>query len=313
MASKFMQQKRGLASFDMSEPAFLIDVMNRHPDWCVVICLIGGGQEINTGEAGLSEWLSVLREHHSDWDVHVSQRLHDRDYIWDSALAKKLAEFAAQFDENLHLAVSIRSFRAEALSAFVGCVVDNRPDDAKRIFQTIADKYPLVLTRDIDAARAWLRARARGSERFGLTASSGAARLRPNGLWVKSKIDAPLWFLNEKFDVRSSYHLEEVATEFDIQGLELDWSCVAWDADFRRDHDRWSCFNFRGTQWQRVNSEDRQLYLKNSYRVLLTRARQGLVIFVPIGDSQDETRSSSHYERIYEFLLRCGIPSISKI
>lgn len=309
MASKFMQQKRGHATFDMSEPAFLIDAMNRHRDWCVVICLIGGGQEINTGEAGLAEWLSVLRDQHPDWEVHVSSRLNDRDYIWDKELARELSNGSASWDEDLHLGVSIRSFRAEALSEFVGHVVDNRPDQARKTYRAMADKYPIFLTRSLAEARSWLQIKARGSERYGLTASSGANRLRPDGIWIKSKVDAPVWFLNDKSDVRSSYYLEEAASEFDIQGLELDWACVGWDADFRRGDDEWHYFSFRGTKWQRMNAPDRQLYLKNAYRVLLTRARQGMAIFVPPGDSSDPTRAPQIYDRIFEYLQLCGISS----
>jgi hypothetical protein len=308
-----MQQKRGISTFDMSEPAFLLDAMNRHKDWCVVICLVGGGQEINTGEAGLSEWISVVRDQHPDWDIHVSSRLDDRDYIWDAELAKELIKTSISWDEALHLSVSIRSFRAEALSNFVGHVVDNKPDQARSTFLEIADKYPIRLTRDLGEARSWLKSKARGSERYGLIASSGANRLRPDGIWIKSKVDAPVWFLNDKMDVRSSYYLEEAASEFDIQGLELDWVCVGWDADFRRVNGEWEHFSFRGTKWQRVNAADRQLYLKNAYRVLLTRARQGMVIFVPPGDPTDPTRSTQIYDRIYEYLKLCGIPCDQEI
>ena len=305
MASKFMRQKRGHSDFDMSEPAFLIGVMNLHKDWCVVICLVGGGQEINTGEAGLAEWISVMSDQYSDWDVHVSSRLDDRDYIWDEEVAKGLASTSASFDESLHLGVSIRSFRAEALSEFIGCVVDNKPEKAKEIYSAIADNYPILLTRSLDEARSWLRNKARGTERYGLTASSGANRLRTEGIWVKAKIDPPVWFLNNKTDVRSSFYLEETASEFDIQGLEVDWVCVCWDGDFRYVNNQWAYFNFRGTKWQQVNAADRQLHLKNAYRVLLTRARQGLAIFIPKGDSIDPTRDPKMYDDIYIYLQNC--------
>lgn len=308
MASKFMQQKRGHLAFDMSEPAFLLSAMNRHSDWCVVICLVGGGQEINTGEAGLAEWITVLRDQHPEWDVHVSSRLDDRDYVWDEVLAKELSQATVSWNEDLHLGVSIRSFRAETFSEFVGHVVDNRPDKARNTYQSIADKYPMLLTRNLAEARSWLRNQARGSERYGLTASSGANRLRPDGVWIKAKIDAPVWFLNDKTDVRSSYYLEETASEFDIQGLELDWTCVCWDADFRYCNNQWEYFSFRGTRWQHVNSAERQLHLKNAYRVLLTRARQGLAIYLPNGEPSDPTRDPAVYDQIYQYLLRCGIP-----
>ena len=205
----------------------------------------------------------------------------------------------------------MRSFRAEALSEFVGHVVDNRPDMARKTYQAIADKYPILLTRSLAEARLWLRNKARGSERYGLTASSGANRLRSEGIWIKAKIDAPVWFLNDKTDVRSSYYLEETASEFDIQGLELDWTCICWDGDFRYENDRWQYFSFRGTKWQHINAADRQLYLKNAYRVLLTRARQGMAIFVPRGDSSDPTRNPQVYDMIVEYLLQCGLQSSS--
>jgi hypothetical protein len=306
-ASKFMRQKRGHSGFDMSEPDFLISVMNRHSDWCAVICLIGGGQEINTGEAGLAEWIAVLRDKYSDWDVHVSSRLDDPDYIWDRDLAEEFAENSMFWDESLHLGVSIRSFRAEALSEFVGHLVDNRPEKARQIYQVISVKYPILLTRDLSEARYWLKSKARGTERYGLIASSGANRLQPDGIWMKSKIDAPVWFLNNKEDVRSSFYLEEAASEFDIQGLELDWTCLCWDADFRRADNDWQYLSFRGTKWQSVNADDRRLYLKNAYRVLLTRARQGMAIFVPSGDLSDPTRSPKVYDEIYAYLKLCGI------
>jgi hypothetical protein len=269
--------------------------------------LVGGGQEINTGEAGLAEWIKVMRDEHADWEVHVSSRLNDRDYIWDEDMAKSLETTSASFDESLHLGISIRSFRAEALSEFIGHVVDNKPEKARTTYQAISDKYPIFLTRNLDDARSWMRSKARGSERYGLTASSGATRLRTDGIWIKAKIDAPVWFLNDKTDVRSSYYLEETASEFDIQGLELDWTCVCWDADFRYANNQWNYFNFRGTKWQRVSAADRQLHLKNAYRVLLTRARQGLAIYVPKGDLSDPTRCPLYYDEIYNYLTTCGI------
>ena len=317
MASKFMQQKRGVASFDMSEPDFLLSVMNRHTSWCVVICLVGGGQEINTGEAGLTGWIDVLHKQYQNWDVHVSNRFFDQNYIWDKQLARDLFHLLSSranvlhLNEALHLGVSIRSFRAETLSEFIGYIVDNKPGEASKTYRSIFDKYPIVLTRSLAEARVWLQKKARGSERYGLIASSGANRLRPYGIWMKLKVDAPLWFLNDKNDVRSAFYLEEAASEFDIQGLELDWTCVCWDADFRYDQSQWKYFSFRGTKWQRVNSVERQLYLKNAYRVLLTRARQGMVIFVPQGDLSDPTREPQTYDEIYNYLCSCGLPTLS--
>jgi len=310
-ASRFMQTKRGHPGFDMSEPEFLISVMDRHKDWCVVVCLIGGGQEINTGEAGLGEWLSALDDRFRDWDIYISDRLEDGDYVTDETSVRLLGELPVHRSTELHLSVSMRSFRAEALSSFIGHIVDSRPNAARDVYRQVEDRYPIWLTRDLNAARHWLRSVARGSERFGLIASSGAYRLRPEGLHVKAKVDAATWFLNDRTDVRSSFYLEEVATEFDVQGLELDWVGVCWDADLRHQGSGWGFYNFRGTTWQRVNQAERQLYLKNAYRVILTRARQGMIIFVPEGDASDPTRPPSYYDETYAFLKACGLKDLA--
>jgi Uncharacterized conserved protein (DUF2075) len=306
-AAKFMHTKRGHSNFNMSEPEFLISVMDRHEDWCVVVCLIGGGQEINTGKAGLIGWSSALKEHFPDWDVYFSNRLSDPDYANDPAAVEMLKSLHVTERNELHLAVSMRSFRAEALSAFVGHVVENRAAEARRVYGEISDRYPIWLTRDLDQVRRWLKYQARGSERYGLLASSGAYRLRAEGLHVKAKIDAPTWFLNDRSDVRSSFYCEEVGTEFDVQGLELDWAGVCWDADFRYGNGIWNSWRFHGTRWQQVNTAEGRLYLKNAYRVILTRARQGMIIYVPKGAEEDPTRPPAYYDQTYEFLKRCGL------
>lgn len=310
-ASKFMQVKRGHAGFTMSEPEFLISVMDRHTDWCTIVCLIGGGQEINTGEAGLSEWLAALRDKFPNWDVHASSLLEDRHYTVDTEATAMLAAPAIQKHPELHLSVSMRSFRAEQLSAFVGSLLDGAAEAAKSALTELGGRYPIVVTRNIDAAREWLRSRARGSERYGLVASAGASRLRPEGIQVKAKVDPTSWFLNSRLDVRSSYYLEEVATQFDVQGLELDWAGVCWDADLRFADGAWRHHAFKGTIWQNVNDETKRLYLLNAYRVLLTRARQGMVIFVPQGDHRDRTRTPSFYDGTYEFLRSSGLPELA--
>ena len=306
-AAKFMQQKRGHADFDMSEPEFLISVMDRHEDWCCVVCLIGGGQEINTGEAGIGEWLTAIEDQFGDWAVHASDVLSDRHYTIDEAARQQLQRPGVALHKDLHLAISMRSFRAEQLSGFVSAVLDNNSTDARRIHGELADKFPVVLTRDLNKARRWLRGKARGSERFGLVASSGAYRLRADGLHVRASIDPTSWFLNDQEDVRSSYYLEEAATEFDIQGLELDWVGMCWEADLSRHEGTWRHRAFRGSKWVNVNAEEKRNYLVNAYRVLLTRARQGLVIYVPCGDDDDWTRPPRDYDAIAEFLMECGV------
>ena len=309
-AASFMQRKRGQAEFDMSEPEFLISVMDRHRDWCAIVCLIGGGQEINIGEAGISEWITALESRFQEWDIYVSPRISLPDYSANINVAAFLASSRVTTEDHLHLAVSMRSFRAEALSDFVGNIVDNDPDGARAAYAQIRALYPIALTRDLNRAKAWLRGRARGTERFGLVASSGAQRLRPEGIYMKAPIDPPNWFLNDSMDVRSSYYLEEVASEFDVQGLELDWAGVCWDGDFHHNGDRWVSQAFKGSRWQAVNYASRRLYLKNAYRVVLTRARQGMVIFVPISNGDDWTRPPTYYDGTYRFLVACGLLSV---
>jgi hypothetical protein len=306
-ASRFML-KRGINDFKMSEPEFLLSVMNRHAGWATVICLVGGGQEINTGEAGISEWLRVLHDKFPDWKVHVSTNLCGPEYVRDdeSTLLNRANVINAS---KLHLDVSRRSFRAENLSQCIGALISNDAATA-RLFKDALSQYPLYVTRSLSAARSWLRNQRRGQERNGLLASSNALRLKPDGIFVKSAVDPAQWFLAPAHDVRSSCALEDAASEFDVQGLELDWTCVCWDANLRREGNEWAGYNFKGTKWQRINQEDRRNFLMNSYRVLLTRARQGMVIFVPHGDLHDDTRLPALYDPIFNFLTSLGIPEL---
>jgi len=309
--TKSMREKHGIAEFGQSEPEFLINVMDRHTNWCVVVCLVGGGQEINEGEAGLSEWFIALSKCYRDWRIYTSDQLAKPEYHWGQNLQARLEGLTYFVDPDLHLAVSVRSFRAEKLSQFVNELIAGEAPAASRTYEAIRSSYPIVLTRCLTTARSWLRSRARGSERYGLVASSGALRLKPEGIHVKADVDAPNWFLNPRKDVRSSYYLEDPATEFDIQGLELDWIGMCWDADFRRVGDRWSFHDFLGASWRNVHDTRRQTYLANAYRVLLTRARQGMVIYVPKGDEADHTRPPHFYDGIASFLKACGIGELA--
>jgi len=306
----FMSRKKGIQDFNMSEPEFLISVMNRHQDYAVIICLVGGGQEINMGEAGLPEWFAAIKDNYPQWHVYVSDMLTDAEYTGDNNIYAEIRPTKLHINSDLHLSVSVRSYRSEKVSDFVKQIIDNNKDTAQRLWVEIEQDYPIYLTRDINTAKNWLRQNARGSERMGLVASSGAHRLRPHGIHVKSSIDPKNWFLNDKEDVRSSFYLEEAATEFDIQGLELDWTCVAWEADFRYCNSHWEYKNFRGSAWQNVNDTTRRKYLKNAYRVLLTRARQGMIIFVPEGNDNDATRKSEFYDPTYHYLKEIGLHCI---
>lgn len=307
----FMRRKRGQVGFDQSEPAFLLSVMDRHSDWCVVVCLIGEGQEINRGEAGVAEWVRALQGELPHWHVHLPPHLLE-DGGLDAGLRWHLQHRAAQPDPALHLAVSVRSFRAETVSAYVAALLGEDAARARALLPSAA--FPIYRTRNLAAARAWLRARRRAGERAGLLASSNALRLKPEGLYVKASVDVCNWFLNGSEDVRSSNALEDAATEFDVQGLELDWTCVAWDLNLRRSAG-WDAREFRGTRWQAIHgSQDglgRADYVRNAYRVLLTRARQGMVIFVPTGDAEDATRPSADYDAIDAWLADCGVPALN--
>jgi DUF2075 family protein len=307
---KFMREKKNSPDFNQSEPEFLISCMDRHNDWAVVVCLVGGGQEINTGEAGISEWFEAIETSFPHWKIYLSDHLTDSEYAAGKIVSQARKNSMVTFKPELHLRTSVRSFRSEKVSLFVKQLLDLDEDAARENLSLIHDKYPIVLTRDLSVAKKWVKKQARGSERYGMVVSSQAERLKPHAIDVRVKANPVHWFLNDKKDVRSSYYLEDVATEFDVQGLELDWVCVAWDADFRYDKIHWKNWSFRGSKWQRIHKSERQIYQKNAYRVLLTRARQGMVIFVPEGDDGDHTRPREYYDGTYHYLKRLGIRSL---
>tara|TARA_R110002111_G_scaffold51311_4_gene89962 strand:- start:63632 stop:65605 length:1974 start_codon:yes stop_codon:yes gene_type:complete len=307
---KFMREKKNRLDFNQSEPEFLISCMDRHKDWAVVVCLVGGGQEINTGEAGISEWFDAIEQSFPHWKIYLSDRLTDSEYGAGKLVKQAGKNSMVTFKPELHLRTSVRSFRSEKISLFVKQLLDLDEEAARNNLSLIHDKYPIVLTIDLDVAKNWVKTQARGSERYGMVVSSQAERLKPHAIDVRVKANPVHWFLNDKKDVRSSYYLEDVATEFDVQGLELDWVCMAWDADFRYDNTNWKNWSFRGAKWQRIIKPERQTYQKNAYRVLLTRARQGMVIFVPVGDDSDHTRPKEYYDGTYDYLQRLGLKTL---
>jgi hypothetical protein len=296
-----------MAGFTQSEPEFLLSYLDRHTDWAVVICLVGGGQEINRGEAGISAWLDAVSTHFNEWSAYISPSLADSEYDAGHSLQSLGTKATVVTDESLHLSVSMRSFRAEHVSRFVKAVLDRETSEAHELLTRISPRYPIALTRDIGRAKSWIRDQARGSERFGLVASSGAQRLKVHAMDVRIEVDPVHWFLNDRDDTRSSFYLEDAATEFQVQGLELDWVCVAWDADFRFATTDWSCHSFVSSRWNVMRKADRRNYLRNAYRVLLTRARQGMIIFVPPGDSADPTREPQFYDSTFQYLKDLGI------
>ena len=315
----WLKRKRGIENFPMSEAEFLIWSLDLRKDWAVIVCLVGGGQHINTGEAGIAEWVKAIKESFPHWNVFISPDLKDDQYGGEtlSSLLNGLNQQRLYNDKSLHLAVSNRSFRSELVADFVHALLANAAGQAKGYYSNM-ERFPIVLTRDIDKAKAWLKAQAKGSERYGVVVSSQAYRLRPLAIDVRVKPDTVSWFLEDKDDIRSSMFMEDIATEFDVQGLELDYTCLVWDGDLRYTANGWKHAEFKGAKWRNILSHERQEYQLNAYRVLLTRARQGMVICVPEGNSnrnidgtlEDPTRNPEFYDGTYEYLKSLGIIEI---
>ena len=304
----FMKRRKGRPDFSQSESEFLISYLDRHESWAVIVCLVGGGQEIHTGEAGIAAWLEAVSKVFPHWRTYVSPDLSGSEYDAQPAIDALAAGDRLVQDARLHLSTSMRSFRSERVSAFVKALLDCDEAGARDLLEQVAARYPIAVTRDLALAKAWIRSHARGSEQFGLVASSQAMRLKPHAIDVRVSVDPIHWFLADRSDTRSSYYLEDAATEFQVQGLEVDWACVTWDADLRLRGGRWGHHSFRGDVWTNINKPDRQRYLQNAYRVLLTRARQGMVVFVPPGDRSDPTRLPEFYDETFAYLSNIGLP-----
>jgi hypothetical protein len=299
-----------------------LNIMERHPDWALIVALVGGGQEINDGEAGLAEWGRALASSSKPWQVYASPDvIHGGDSVAGGRLINDTASdtITVHEDSRLHLDVSVRSLKAENLSRWVNCVIEG---DHRKAASLNIREFPIFLTRSLDELRRTLRNQTVGLSRCGLVGSSKAARLRAEGLEPDASFhgeyDWDKWYLAPATDVRSSTQLEVYATEFEIQGLELDWIGLCWGGDliWSNEEEKWICRSFKNgprSHWSPIRSEARQTYRKNSYRVLLTRARQGLIIYVPMGSPEDFTRDPSEFERTASFLLRCGVKSIDSI
>lgn len=306
-----MSQKHEDPSMAVSEPHLLYSIMDRHKDWAVMICLVGLGQDIYDGEVGINEWFRCGVEDFPQWEMYYSPSIFKQ--VEDKNINRKMIEGCTRChpEEELHLKTSIRSFRADKQCQFVDYLLDNNPGKAKKIYGLISEKYPVYITRDYGKAKKWVRNQVRGSQRCGVLACSSAQRLKPEGIYVPTEIDVKNWFLASSDDLRSSNMLEIVASEFKVQGLEIDWAIVCWDADLRRNSSDtgWDYYNFRGSKWNKRHKPEQQRYLVNSYRVLLTRARQGMVLFVPKGvdPEEDSTRNSKFYDGIYSYLRSCGV------
>ena len=294
-------------SMAVSEPHLLFSIMDRHRDWAVMICLVGLGQDIYDGEVGINEWFRCGIEDFKEWEMFYSPDIFTQ--VEDKSINRRMIEECIRCHDvnDLHLKTSIRSFRAEKQCLFVDFLLDNNPQKAKEIYKQIFEKYPVLVTRNLNKAKKWVRGQVRGSQRCGILACSSAQRLKPEGIYVPTEIDVKNWFLAPSDDLRSSNMLEIVASEFKVQGLEIDWAIVCWDADLRRNSSgkEWDYYSFRGTRWNKRQKEEQKRYLVNSYRVLLTRARQGMILFVPKGvdPEEDPTRDSKYYDSIYNYLI----------
>jgi hypothetical protein len=310
---KYFKSKKRI---NASEPEILLSIMNRFKDsWAVIIALVGGGQEINTGEGGLAEWGKALEEKFRDWKIYISPELGQDKHNGNLSLFKEYPNgLKIVEDPRLHLRVAIRSYNAEELTKWVEFVLSNQPAAATEIFHDHLKRFPIYLTQSLEKAKNYLKQRIRGSRRYGLIASSGARRLRAIGIDINAGLkgtshqnELGAWYLNSSTDVRSSSFLEVVGSEFGVQGLELDWTCVCWDADLRRNNNQWEFKAFEGTKWHNVNQKDQRQFILNKYRVLLTRAREGMILFVPYGDAGDVTRLPEMYDSIYDYLKSCGV------
>jgi hypothetical protein len=292
-----------------SEPGHLLDVLGRHPGWAAIICLIGNGQEIHTGEGGLAEWGTALATRPRWHAIASPETLKAAEPRQRLPTLPSLAT-----DPSLHLAVPVRSLRNPHAAAWVDAVLANNRTAAAAIARDHTP-LPFLLTRDLAAVRARLRETARGLRRAGLLASSGAKRLRAEGLGAElphTEADAVAhWFL-DRFpdDIRASDALDTVATEFSCQGLELDYVGLCWGGDLIRAGPAWRPRALSGTAWQNRGQPDAIAYRLNTYRVLLTRARYETVIWVPQGDPADPTRNPATLDAIAAYLTACGVPAL---
>jgi hypothetical protein len=308
-------RKRSLV-WHVPEPEMVLTIMDRHKDWASIIALVGGGQEIHDGEAGLSEWGRALAKY-PHWRVFVSpEALRGGESVGGASLFDGKPIKNVVVEENaLHLKVCIRSHQATDLASWVNAVLQGNSKAAAQLSGRF-ESFPVVLTRHLGQAKNWLLEHARGERRCGLVASSGATRLRAFGIEtsmaIREAYSYPHWFLKPRGDVRSSYQLEVVATEFEIQGLELDMAGLCWGGDLVWDSmiDQWRPLQFSGTRWKDAK-QTKAIYIQNKYRVLMTRAREGLVIWVPEGDLNDPTRDVTVMDDTAEYLIRCGAVPLS--
>ena len=306
-----------ISDYQYSEPESLIMDMDRHDDWATIICLVGGGQEIYDGEAGLSEWFRALRSF-KEWEIYVTPELSDREYTHEYKWGEMTEGLDIHEYSSLHLSVSMRSLRTDMLNNFVRYLLDHDVKNAAACYEKLGRKYPIVMTRDLDAAKKWVKDISGDCDRYGMISSSNTEHTLSYG---ELKFDVPAWFLDDRTKPTSSYQFNRVASEFNVQGLELDYSILQWGADMRSNDDSWEYYYWWRTGWKYSGpvekNEDgseklsiKQLYLKNTYRVLLTRARKGMILFIPKGNKSDFVNQPDYYEGVYRYLKTIGVEEL---
>ena len=309
-----IQQKLHVEPMGKSETDVLIEHMDKHDGWAVIICLIGGGQEIHEGEDGVSEWVKSIKNKFPHWGIHLPTEFISSKYLGNAAVEESLDGVDKNFKDELHLKTATRSFRAKYFSKFVNHLLDKETSEARRLMEEFnkskdTEKFHLLITRDLQTAKNWVKKKSRVNQRYGLFMNTKGLRLQAEGLVNRGQqgFDAIAWWLDPKEYVDSSLALEIPCTEFFAQGLEVDWAIFAWDACFRPNNSDWDYMKFVRKEWRNIEKEVDRKYLKNSFRVLLTRARQGMIIFVPKGDPNDKTRLPEFYDGIYNYLKEIGI------
>lgn len=307
----------GLPPRGKSEPDLLIGHMDKLDEWAVILCLLGGGQEINKGEDGLIEWLKSIKTNFPHWNVFVPPEISTKEYLGDISADTALDLVNKTFIDELHLKTSTRSFKAGNFSKMINHLLDRETSQVKEIVKEFnekddKEKYHLLITRDIQTAKDWVKKKVRGNERCGIFTTALSHRLWPEGIVKRGQreFNELGWWLDNEEHIDSSLALEIPCTEFFSQGLELDWSIFAWDACLRPNNSDWDYLRFERSKWKKITNETKRKYLKNAFRVLLTRARQGMIIFVPKGDENDKSRLPEFYDRIYNDLKEIGIREI---
>jgi hypothetical protein len=303
------------AGRDLSEPGMILEIMDRHKDWAVIVALVGGGQEINRGEAGLAEWGRALPKFR-DWNVVASPEILPGGTVDPDFNLFKEGDLNAervQVDDSLHLRVAVRSIRAQRISDWVNAVLVGDQALAWAIAESLAERPQL--TRSLAVARLWLDGKRRGFTRAGLVGSASAMRLRADGLEPSfdfhRRFDWENWFLDDDDDVRCSSRLEVFATQFEVQGLELDWVGVCWGEDFTFDGVIWVSNRFTNKKWiprkmKTAADTQKHQFRINAYRVLLTRARQGMIIYVPQPPPSERSRLQAELDLTAAYLTQCG-------